>query len=138
MATARHDRRGRGFQGALLVSALIPLALAAEPEVPLRFGDPESALLEDAETTQAHPSDVLDDSEVSEKVTETFADPADRVRAVLASIPKGSPFPEQLDQMASMGPAAVPALQSALSDSGGQWELRWASAMALGRITGKA
>ncbi|MFH1262667.1 MAG: HEAT repeat domain-containing protein [Pseudomonadota bacterium] len=121
------DLRGKRavFQVALLVSFS---ALAVE-EAPLRFGDPETMI--DAGTPTAVPSTA--EPERTEKPAPAV-DLAGKIRAILATVPSGSDYPEQLSEIVDLGTPAVPPLVSLFQDASASWQARWIVGIALGRL----
>jgi hypothetical protein len=125
------DLRGKRavFQVALLLSFS---ALAAE-EAPLRFGDPETMI--DVGTPTAVPRAA--EPERAEKPAPE-ADLAGKIRAIIATVPSGSDYPDQLSEIVDLGAPAVPPLVSLFEDASASWQARWIAGIALGRLGTKA
>jgi hypothetical protein len=126
----RRDLKGKGvlFQvGLLSLFSTAVLAGSTEDSPSLRFGDPETMMEEKSPPLPAP-------ERKKPVTTETVADPAERIRKIIASVPPGSDYPVQLDELVEIGGRGVSTLVGIFEDAAAPWQSRWIAGMALGRL----
>jgi hypothetical protein len=137
-----HDRKFPVFQAVLAIFLFTIAPVWAQEAGPDRYGDPE-VIWEPTvkEETVAPPEPEMKTEiappEPAATAMESSGLPVDEeVRAILASVRPGDPYPKQYAQMLALGEPAVPTLIRVFNDSTSVWQTRWFAAMALGRIGG--
>lgn len=94
---------------------------------PLRFGDPETSA---GEEPSLSPSPQPTEFATVEPIT----DPGEKIREIIASVPPGNEYPQQLEEIVEFGVVGVPTLTLIFEDASAPWQSRWIAGMALGRL----